>query len=289
MADIGLNLDISDLLSLGKDLEQFEGELNRSVALLSAQTHLHIIESAHRVLHARREIFIKALAKPSEVSPGVWMITLGAEAGWIEEGGDAHSMVKDLLGDDPKTAKDGSKFRVIPFSHKGGPASNTSAENELVGAIKNELKKLRIPWAGIERNEDGSPKSGTLHRINMTTPNKPVGAESGPGAGHRGYGHGAEGAPMVGPTGIPFLQGLKISQSPLFGADGKPKLDAKGKQMASRDISTFRIVSSKHIAENRWVYPAKEGIFLMDKAMEWAEREWDSKILPDLVKKLGAS
>jgi hypothetical protein len=200
-----------------------------------------------------------------------------------------HSMVKDLLGDNPKVAKDGSRYRVIPFEHsKGGVTQNTPAEMELVNAIKGELKKLRVPWAAPERNTDGSPKSGVVRKLDIQGPARPGGTEAGPGGNQHGYGHGAVGAPMQGPTGIPFLKGVTISQNPLFNTDGTPKLDKKGKQMAAKSITTFRVVSSKHEGE-RWKYPGIEGVHFLDDGCEWAGREWEQKILPELLKKWGTS
>ncbi len=297
MADLVLNLDTKELDELARDFESFEAEMNRSAQLLAGQTHLHILEQVQQRLHSRREMYVKALAKPTEVQPGVFMITLKEEGVWIEEGMPPHSMVKDLLGDNPKVAADGSRYRVIPFEHsKGGPTSNTPAEQELVSAIKSELKKMRIPWKGVERNQDGSPKTGLLHKLDiMDKPIRPRGAlpdhnltqdPTKPDNQH-GFGQGSPGKVMVGPTGIPFLKGLQIRQSGLFNADGTPRLDAKGRQMATRSISTFRVVSSKHEGE-RWNYPGIEGVKFMDEAVEWAAREWDQKILPDLLKKLGA-
>lgn len=296
MADIALDLDIKPLLELGKAFEEFEADVQKSAQLLAGQVHTHILEELPKKLHTRREMYVKNLAKPTQVAPGVWMVTLKEEAVWIEEGMPPHSMVKDLLGDNPEVAEDGSRYRVIPFDHsKGGATQNTPAEAELVKAIKTELKKLRIPFAGIERNADGTPKSGVLHKIKMDTPNRPPGAlpdhnvakdPNFPDNQH-GFGQGSPGRPMVGPTGIPFLQGLRISQNPLFNDDGTPKMDKAGKQKATRSITTFRIVSSKHEGQ-RWRYPGIEGTNFFDEALQWAEREWEQKMLPELLKKLGA-
>ena len=296
MADLVLELDTKELDGLARDFESFEAELNRSAQLLAGQTHLHILEQVQQRLHSRREMYVKALSKPSEIAPGVFMITLKEEGGWIEEGMPPHSMVKDLLGDNPKVAADGSRYRVIPFQHgKGGPASNTPAEQELVGAIKEELKKMRVPWKGIERNQDGSPKTGLLHKLDIGGPARPQHATPSPNQtrdsrfpeNQHGYGHGPVGSPMQGPTGIPFLKGLRITQTALFNDDGTPRLDKKGRQMASRSITTFRVVSSKHEGE-RWNYPGIEGTHFFEEALEWASREWESKMLPELLKKLGA-
>lgn len=296
MSDLLLDLDIRELESLAKDLEALDDDLQRSAQLLAGQAHLHILEQAQTKLHSRREMYVKSLAKPTEIMPGVWMLTLKEEAVWIEEGMPPHSMVKDLLGDNPHVAKDGSRYRVIPFEHsKGGVTQTTPAEQELVKAIKGELKKLRIPWSTVERNADGSPKTGTLHKIKMDTPIRPPGALPDHNLTHdpklpdnqHGYGQGSPGRPMVGPTGIPFLNGLRITQSPVFNEDGTPKMDKKGKQMATRSITTFRVVSSKHEG-SRWNYPGIEGTKFLDEALEWCEREWENRMLPELLKKYGA-
>lgn len=295
MSDLRLELDIKDLEAMAKDLEALDDDLQRSAQLLAGQTHLHILEQLPQKLHTRREMYVKALAKPTEVMPGVWMITLKEEAVWIEEGMPPHSMVKDLLGDNPETAKDGSRYRVIPFEHsKGGVTQNTPAELELVKAIKGELKKMRVPWSKIERNADGSPKTGVLHKLDIGGPPRPAGAAATPNltgdpkfpANQHGYGHGPVGAPMQGPTGIPFLKGIRVSQSPVFNEDGTPKMDRHGKQMATRSITTFRVVSSKHEG-SRWNYPGIEGTKFFDEALQWAEREWETRMLPELLRKYG--
>lgn len=288
MADLTLDISSKELDDLVKEFQGFEAEVLRSAQLLAGQTHLHILEEAQQRLHSRREMYVKALSKPTEISPGVFMITLKEDAVWIEEGMSPHSMVKDLLGDNPKVAADGSRYRVIPFEHsKGGPTSQTPAEQELVSAIKSELKKMRVPWQAPERNTDGSPKSGVVRKMDIAGPARPPGTEAGPGGNQKGYGHGPVGAPMQGPTGIPFLKGVTISQNPLFNSDGTPRLDKKGKQMASRSITTYRVVSSKHEGTS-WKYPGIEGMRFMDSALEWASREWETKMLPDLLKKFGA-
>lgn len=288
MSDLRLDLDIRELESLAKDLEALDDDLQRSAQLLAGQAHLHILEQAQTKLHSRREMYVKALAKPTEIMPGVWMITLKEDAVWVEEGMPPHSMVKDLLGDNPHVAKDGSRYRVIPFEHsKGGVTQTTPAEQELVKAIKGELKKLRIPWSTVERNADGSPKSGVLHKLDIGGPPRPAGTEAGPDGNQHGYGHGPIGAPMQGPTGIPFLKGVRISQSPMFNPDGTPKMNKKGQQMAQRNITTFRIVSSKHEG-SRWQYPGIEGTRFLDEALQWAETTWEQKMLPELLKKYGA-
>jgi hypothetical protein len=313
MSDLNLVLDTSALTELGKNLEEFEQELHRAGQLLAGQTHLHILEEAQKRLHSRREMYVKALDQVVEVQPGVWMILLRPEAVWIEEGMPPHSMVRDLLTEKPgstskvRTAKDGSRYRVIPFKQNQSPTNQTPAEQELATSIKKALKELRknggpdIPWGKIERNADGSPKTGLLHKLPDLTPNRPAGKDPTPNLTNdpnrppndHGYGRGPTGEPMQGPGpggerggGTPFLRGLRIYQTALFDKDGAPKLNKHGQQMATKSILTFRVVSSKHEGQ-KWEYPGIEGTHFFDEAMTWAEQEWEKRILPDLLRKLG--
>jgi hypothetical protein len=200
-----------------------------------------------------------------------------------------------------------STYRVIPFVKNKGPASQTMAEQTLTATIKKELKTRGIPYAKIERNDDGSAKTGMLHSFGMggknnrgymPTPNRPdfgvatpnLGNVAGKPPNDHGFGRGAIGAPMVGPTGTPLLQGVRIYQNPIFekAGDGRtiPKTDKKGQQMVNRSILTFRIVSSKHEGV-KWEHPGMEGMRFFDQGLIWAQREWETKFLPDIKSALG--
>jgi hypothetical protein len=273
--DLYLKLDISELEALGRDLSKLESQIKQAASALSAQTHAHVVEQAQLRLHSRRQKFIDNLAF-EQVSDDTWVVVIKEPATWIEDGMPAHSMVDDLLGDNPKTAKDGSKYRVIPFEHNKGPTTQTSAQQSLTQTVKAEMKKMKIPWAKIERDEKGRVKQGLLHKFDIE--DQPTKKGFG-----RGQGHGEVGEVMQGNTGIPFLRGVRIYQKALFNDDGSPRLNKKGEHMGARNIMTFRVVSSKHKGE-KWNYPGIEGMHFLDEALNWAQKEWEDRIMPDLLK-----
>jgi hypothetical protein len=80
------------------------------------------------------------------------------------------------------------------------------------------------------------------------------------------------GAVKQGTTGIPFLQGVRIAQS----------MDAKGK--VSKGIFTFRVASSKQRGTGKWVHPGIKAKKFMDEGYDWALREWEDKIKPELLR-----
>lgn len=287
--DIHVNLDLSGVFSFVKALEGFEAEVRSKVSDLAAQAHLHIKEQVQIKLNTRRAMYDQALSRAVEVAPGIWVITLDASAVWIEEGMPAHSMVDDLLRKNAKTAADGSRYKVIPFAQDKGGKTTTPGQAVLNAALKTELKKRNIGYKSIERNADGSPKTGLLHAFgmkggpaNIPSPPRPEGT-----AGKPGWGKGAVGEPMQGPNaqggsggGTPLLQGVRIYQTLLKGTN------KKGQQKASRSIMTFRVVSSKHKGV-KWNYPGIEGSHFFEDAEKWAERTWSNDILPDILKRMG--
>jgi hypothetical protein len=156
-------------------------------------------------------------------------------------------MTEDLLRKNAKIAKDGSRYKAIPFDH-GKPSSQTSVNTSmLVNQIKAELKARNIPYKKIEYNADGSPRIGRLHTIRGINSPKPSERAS----------HGV-------------LEGLTIYQRKL--PSGKVR----------RDIMTFRTVSSK-MKGSKWIHPGIEPKKFMDEALEWAEKVFNDEILPSIL------
>src|SRR6185369_6175367 len=107
----------------------------------------------------------------------------------------------------------------------------THAAKDLTDTIKAEMRRRKIPYGNLEKGADGQPKTGLLHSFDiMKAPNK---TGEGPGQGK-----GPVGKVRQGPTGIPFLQNIRVYQ--------KSVTDKKtGKSSVSKSIMTFRTVSSK--------------------------------------------
>lgn len=273
---VHLNVDdiIKDVVGMP---ERARISLEKWGSALAAQTHAHIVEEASEKLHSSKDAYMDALSF-SKVGPETWVVSLERKALWIEDGMQKQEMIDNLLkSSKAKTAKDGSKYLAVPFRHNKAPTRTPDSVKVLQGQIRKELKERGIPWGKLEKDPSGQPKLGLLHSFggpnglaNITTPNKTaVGA---------GQGHGAIGQPRVGPTGIPFLNNVRVYQ--------REVADKSGKTHVERHIMTFRMVSSKMKGTGRWVHPGMEGKKFFDEAYEWAMKEWINNIRPKVVEEI---
>lgn len=264
-----VNLDMSgimDLLQLPKVVKQQVASAGNA---LTAMTKDYMTTEAQHRLKSRRKMFIDGLSTYQE-SADTWIINLDASVGWIEDGMEPHNMLDDLLSSPKaKTGKDGGKYLIVPFEHKKGATEMTPAQANLTQTIKAEFQKLGVPYGKIEKNNDGSPKLGVLHKIEITQ--LPLKSFDGPGQGD-----GPMGAAIQGPTGIPYLQGIQVSQ--------RMVKNKNGGESVRRDIMTFRVASSKHRSQSgRWDYPGVAPTHIMKDAAKWAAEQWEQKIAPQLL------
>lgn len=274
---------MADLTNL-KEIAQ--KEVQKAAADLAAMAKAKIHELANQKLHARRQLYVDHLSY-SKMSADVYVVTLEAKARWIEDGQQEHSMIDDLLASPKaKTARDGSKYLVVPFGHGPGKGSgsNSPPQNDIVATLKKELKKRGVGFGKIERNPDGTPKTGRLHSFDISK--DPLKSGQGPGQGWGPVGQVRQGPNQrqvvgggPGGGGTPFLHGISIYQTP----------DDKAKSGVKRSITTYRIVSSKHASQGRWMHPGLEAVNLMDLGFEWALQEWETKLGPEIVAKITSS
>lgn len=268
-----INLDIAPLLSVAHQLDDAsKAAMKEAGARLTAMTRAHIIEQANKRLHTRREMFIEGLTH-AQVDDTTFVVNLDAKVRWIDDGMPPHNMVDDLLkSKKAKTAKDGSKYVVVPFRHgTKGPTQMTPAQATLLDTIKQELNKRNIPYGNKELGVDGKPKLGLLHKFDIN--HAPIKTANTPGQGK-----GPVGQVMQGPTGIPLLKGVRIYQ--------REVKDKQGNKFVRKDIMTFRVASSKHKGQGRWDHPGSEALKLMDEGYEWAKKEWEQNIAPQMLLKL---
>lgn len=281
---IVVNVDLSGL----RGLENFSDELTKAakeaVRDLSAMSHAKAVELSGERLHTRRQMYLDALSLQEH--DGVWLLSLAGQAAWIDNGMEPHSMLDALLASPKaKRAADGSKFIVVPFEHGPGKgATNTApAQLPIVEAVKAAMKQRGIPWAKVERDQNGRPIFGRLHRFNVAAPEK-TGAGAAQGWGPVGdvrQGYSERNARMrqhggPGGGGAPFLQGVAVYQH----------ADAGSKTGARRSVMTFRIASSKHQGQGRWEHPGLEPTHILDDVAAWAVEEAEKTIIPALVKKV---
>jgi len=237
-----------------------EKALRQGGAALASATHAHLVEEATQKLHTSRQKYIDALSF-SKVDDDTWIVELAADAFWIEDGIPANtSMVEWFLGKPKgvKTAKDGSKYKVIPLQHNKAPTQQTEKQKSLTDMLRSEMKERKIPFGGIEKDSNGRPKEGLLHSFDVTkTPQgKPV---------------------PLGKSGASMLQGVRIYQQ-------KVQDKKTGKTSVKKAIQTFRVASSKHIGTGRWTHPGVEPKKFMDEAHEWAQSQW-TKMVEEIISK----
>lgn len=231
--------------SFGELRQDVERAVTDGVRLASAMAYAHANELARERLHSRLRMFLDALSY-KKIDDGIWAIELDEKATWIDDGMEPHDMKENLLRKNYKVAKDGSRYKIIPFDHGKPPTEQTSKQQELAQQIKSELKSRKIPYKKIEVDEKGSPRLGRLHTFNVEGSARPT-----PKSSH------------------PALQGVNIYQR----KNGEGKI--------RRDIVTFRVVSSKQT--DKWHHPGLKPVNIFDDTYKWVMGEFENRILPDVL------
>ena len=250
-----VNLSSSHLESLNTALsgDAIKQLLGHHLSDTVVNTYQFIIDQASEKLGSRRETFLSAL-HVSQESDSTWVIALDESANWIEAGMPEHSMIADLLKNG-KTAKDGSRYQIIPFNHSpGSKAPIPQGQKQIIDSLKREMGKRKIPYARVEPG-----RTGLLHSFDFM---------SGPIKKHDGpwQGWGPKGKPRQGKSGTPFMQGVRVYQH----------MNESGK--VSREIRTFRVVSSKHQGSGMWQHPGLPPANIMDDAAKHAVKLWSNKL-----------
>lgn len=294
-----INIDeIADKISLASNV--IESRVKTAVEALSVSVHAFIINRASSELSGfKKDFFLgtgehaKKETQKSTPHPGVdqsarhvrwvkvadslWVVELDEKVAWIEQGRSPVSMATEdwLLKPGSKglkTAKDGSKYKAIPFTHtRGGKDLNTD-KPALASIINKAFKAQKIPLKKIEKDSSGNPKLGVIHKLQINIPegghasmpgifSRPRSPEEAAATGLKAHG------------GIHYLKDAVVIQ----------RKNPKGKVV--KEAVTFRIVSSKHQAENRWMYPAVKPFGAIPAAYQYAQEEW-AQILPKLLEEI---
>ena len=204
------------------------------------------------------------MSPPEQLDEYLWVITLNEKAEWIEEGRPEPYDMKPGLLKDGKTTKDGkNKYRVVPMNQGKTPSQmspNTAGyEQNMVNKVKSELKARGIPYKKLEMesavgrktgNIIDKPKIGRLHRFDIDSYT--------PGKGN-----------------TPQLHGLHVHQT------ASPKVGGG----TIRTMTTFRTVTDKDNQKDKWIHPSVEGKKFFEEAQKWAQQEWESKWLPQILEK----
>lgn len=257
-----IKIDTSGIAQQFKELAmEVEQDLKKGVASLASMTHARVVEMAGGELHSSRKKFMDSLGF-EEVTDGVWVVSVGEGGLWVEEGIEPNTDMKpDLLKNAKHTSKDGHKYRVIPFDHGKAPSQMNGYAQGVVAKIRANLKKEGVPFKKIEKDGNGNPLLGKLHSFPKA------------GASDAEVKRWTGDTPGKGNT--PVLKGVSIYQT----------LTKTGN--IRRDILTFRTVSDGPGSAGKWFHPGFEPKKFLDRAEEWAWREWEERILPEILGKYG--
>lgn len=284
-----VNIDVSQIADLvGETRKAADAAMQEAARNLTAMTHAKIVELAGQKLHSRRQMFVDGLSY-HQVAADTWLISLDAKVRWIDDGMKPHNMIDDLLrSKKTKTAKDGSRYVVVPFNHGPGrgATNSTPAQMDLVSTIKSEMKRRGIPFGTVERDASGSPKTGRLHSFDIMK--EPLKTANAPGQGRGPVGdvrQGPNARQLVGGGpgggGTPFLQGVSVYQNKVKDRFGNTKVQ--------RSIMTFRVASSKHKGQDRWNHPGTEPMNILEDAAKWAMETFDREIAPGIIARVIAT
>jgi hypothetical protein len=269
VASLKIQVDAAKIASVFKEFARdVEANIKASMGDLAAITYAKVKEDAATKLKGSplAKIYMDNLGY-QQIAEGIHVVYLNEAALFIENGGKEWDMKPGLLKN-AKVGKNGNRYQIIPFKYDRGPTSNSASTNQLISYVKSELKQQNVkdsfnakgqqnktvPFKQIEYDKNGNAKLGKLHEFNFGNLN---GRLKAPGRGNTAQ-----------------LAGLHIYQSMKNGN-------------VKRDILTFRTVSSGDASKDKWFYPAKTGIMLMDEAQKWAMQEWENKILPEILRKWG--
>lgn len=284
MLELHLNLDgiLADHRDFGEELEH---SLIDGASKLSIMTHAHVIDEAREKLKgsSKQYILIENLElDDSEKDQGTFYVRILHPAVWIEDGlPNNFDMLPGFLASPKvKTNSKGEKYFIVPFKHNKEPHMQSGRQKIMADTIKNELRKQGIPYKKIEKNPDGSPKLGLLHKFNINDPqqkhqvNPPhQGPQGAPWQAH----HKTQG--QEGPGGRPYLWQTRIYQQ-------EHKDATTGAVGVQRNIMTFRIAHEKHSGK-KWLHSGMEGSHFLTEAKDWAEKTWDTDIVPAILKEFG--
>jgi hypothetical protein len=243
------------LKELGLDLSQMTKEIEtrakQSLQLLALQTHAKIVEKVQAKLKSTRNIYLESLGLTNE-GDSLWMITLGKNAEFIEEGIEAGPMFDRILnnGKPAKISKKGDKYKTIPFEHSKKPQDMSLAQIRIANFAKAELKKRGLDKTVMGAN--GKPATGRVASVDIVGGKAPVSKFN-----------------------RPLLQGLTIYQTPV-GSKGKVR----------RDVMTFRTISESQKGSGLWEHPGSKGQKFFEEAAKEIEQEW-TKIITEIVASVG--
>lgn len=225
--------------------------LEEGVKALASMTHAKTMEYASEELKSTSVKFRKALSFQS-LGNNVYVVSLDESMLWVEDGRKSGFM-DELLKKNPHYSKDGNRYKAIPFDYSADTpkTQRTAFSAQMVNLVQAHLKKEGMHYKKLVTDRDGSPILGKIASYNIESP-KPTAMSS-----------------------TPALQALNVYQT----------MDANGE--TKKSFVAFRVISDKHAGTGKWVNPGQPARLFLDKSLAWAMKEWENKLLPDILNSIG--
>lgn len=242
----------SQLKELGMEIGQLTSEIEnrakQAMGLLQQQIYGKIVEKAQEKLKSTRSTYIQNLGMIND-QDNLWVVYLKKEAAWIEDGLKPHEMIDNLTkGPKAKTAKDGSRYNIIPFKHNKSPDVTSRAQMQIQSVVKSELKKRGLDKTIMVGGKPGVGKVASLDLVGKGMP--------------------------VSKFNKPLLAGLTIYQ--------REHQTKTGKTQIKRDVMTFRVASTKQKGTGLWWHNGLQAANIFNDIEKEIDQMW-SDMLKDIV------
>ena len=278
-----VTIEFGDITELGKEAaENVKQIAKRAQEELGMQAHAKGLQFAQERLHSRLKFF-QDFWKMDPKDDAFYLV-LQKEAVWIDEGLPV-DYLRDALLNGPNAKKPG-QLAIVPFKTPvgSGPTNTTAYNLEIADAVKKEFSKRKIPWAKIQKDDQGRPLLGRIAKLNGL--NTPLKTHEG-----AGMGQGAIGQPRQGHTGIAYLQGASLYQfekvnrnTPSVRPGFSSGVHGEEGSQVERGVITFRTVSANH--PDKFHHPGLEATNIVESTWDWALEELEKNILPKLFNQI---
>lgn len=230
-----------------------------------------------------------------KITDGIWVVELDERARWLEEGR-AETFMGDWLlkpgAKGVKRAKDGSLYRAIPFKETSGK-KDTASHPALSQIVRDyaAAQQPKINLNKIEKNADKTHKLGMIKKLDIR-PHDATGYAPGVIFSRPRTEAEAKLTGLKAHSGIFKLAGAAVFQN-VYDKGNLVTDPAKAKKIAAtkkgsvkKEVVVFRVISTKHKAEGRWMYPEVKPVNFLQKAYDHATEQWD-QIVKSIEQTLG--
>lgn len=305
-------VDVSEIAAkLNTTREMIEDQVIKNVELLSIASHAYIIGLAKKEWGAddfKRNYYLGIGQKDAsgvsssnqyidqtakylrwvKITDGLWVVELDERARWLEEGRKETFMGEWLLKPGAKgvkrSNKDGSLYRAIPFKETSG--SKDTASHPALSQIVRDFaaaQQPKINLTKVEKHKNGDHKLGLITKLDIR-PHDATGYAPGVIFSRPRTEQEAKDTGLKAHSGIFKLAGAAVFQN-VYDKGNLVSDPVKAKKIAAtkkgsvkKEVVVFRVISSKHEKEGRWMYPEVKPVNFLQKAYEHATAQWDGVV-----------